>query len=373
MAAVLADEISGALSRFRWMSVVSTDAVAAALGPHRDSRAACATLDLDFLLDGQVQAIGDKVRLRASLIGAQEGSIVWTFKTDRDVADPLTFQDEVTAEIAARIDSHVLSLETQRAAAPDSSSLGPYGLVMQAVTTACQLDPATFHRAGDLLARARRINPNFAPAHIATAQFQMIAVSQGWAPDPQAALKEADEEAAAALAIDAFEAQAWTITGHVRSLLYREREEAIILHQRAMEINPNLPFAWHFAAANFLALGDLMQAKTCLQRHKQLGPSGVHFFGDSAIILLHLLEGKYEEAVRVARTTLRLHPNFVAAYKPYLAALGHLGLHSESRVAREHLLRLEPKFTVQSFLDRASFRRAEDRERYANGLRRAGL
>ena len=372
----LVHELSAALSEFRWISVPAPDAVAAALGPERNTQAAFTSLNLDFLLDGQLQAVGGKLRLRISLISAYEAAIVWTFKTVRDNTDPLVSEDEIAAEVAARIDSHMLSSESHRIGqttlgAPNLGAQDAYALVMRAVRTACSLDPETFASSRELLEQAVRLEPGRPMAHITTALFYLIAASQGWLTEPSMALQRAETEANLALSMDPSEAQAWAITGYVRSVLYQQPEEAVGLLRRATAMNPNLPLAWHFSTGNCLLLGDLPQARACIARYEQLGPTGVHFFGNSALISLCLLEGNDEEAVRIGRTTLRMHRNFVAAYKPFLAALGHLGLHEEAATAYAELRRLEPTFTPETFLQNCAFRRPEDRNRYATGLRLA--
>lgn len=371
IALVLADEISAALSRFRWLSVPSPHSVTAALGPNRDLRAACTELELDFLLDGQVQVMAGVVRLRASLVSARETSIVWTFKADRDSPDLLSFQDEIAAEVAARIDSLILTTESQRVANTNLTSHNAYNLVMRAIQIACRLDPVTFPTAGDLLERALQLEGNRPMAHISAALFHLIAASQGWLGDPRDAMIRAEREANTALSMDPSEAQAWAIAGFVRSSLYQQPEEAQGMLRRAIDMNPNLPLAWHFSTGNFLLLGDLPEARACIERYVKLGPTGVHFFGNSALISLCLLEGRYDEAVRVGRTTIAMHGNFVAAYKPFVAALGHLGLREEASQAYARLQRLEPGFDPQTFLLTSAFRRNEDRDRYAAGFRLA--
>ena len=363
----LVHELSAALSEFRWISVSAPDAVAAALGPERNTQLAFSSQNLDFMLDGQIQAAEGKLKLRISLISAYEAAIVWTFKTVRDNSNLLA-GDEIAAEVAARIDSHLLSSESHRVGQGTLGTQDAYALVMRAVRTACNLDPETFASSHQLLEEAVQLEPDRPMAHITTALFYLIAASQGWLLEPALALQRAEGEANLALSMDPSEAQAWAITGYVRSTLYRQPEEAVGLLRRSIEMNPNLPLAWHFSTGNYLLLGDLPQARACIARYEQLGPTGVHFFGNSALISLCMLEGNDEEAVRIGRTTLRMHPNFVAAYKPYLAALGHLALHDEAAAAYAELRRLEPTFSPDAFLKQAAFRRPEDRDRYAAGL-----
>ncbi len=370
IALALGHEISAALAGFRWISVPAPDAVAAALGPDRNTQAAFTALELDFLLDGQLQLAGGKIRLRAALVSAIEAAIVWTFKTDRNADDLLSFQDEIAAEVAARIDSHIFASESHRASESPLASHDAYGLVMRAVRTACSLDPKTFASAAPLLEQATSLEPNRPMAYISTALFYLIAASQSWYVHPREALIRAENQANIALSMDPSEAQAWAIVGYVRGILHQQPEEATTLLRRAIDMNPNFPTAWHFSAGNFLLLGDLAQARACIRRYEQLGPTGVHFFGNSALMTLCLLEGDDEEVVRIGRITLRMHPNFLAAHKPFVAALGHLR-HPEAPAAYAELRRLEPAFTPKSFLAQTPYRNPAHHTRYLTGLTQA--
>lgn len=370
---ILAGAIGDALAQFRWMSVVSSDTVTAAALSSTGHAVAHEWLDADYLVEGQLFREGARMRLRTTLIDRREQTVLAAFKSETAVSDLLTFQDEVAAQVAACIDAHIQVFESRRAAssryAPDT-----HGLLMQAIALVCRLDPFSFAKASSLLDRAVELEPEHVSTRIGRAQLHMVAASQGWVQNPGAALHKAEEEATIALGLDPFEARALSIAGHVRSLRYRQPGDAVDLHRQALELNPSLPFALHFAAANDLLRGDLDSARASLERHRQLvAPTGQHLFVNSATTLLHLLDGDYEKVVKVSRAVLHLNPSFVAAYKPYLAALGHLGLSAEAKLARSQLLSLDPAFSIKGLLAATPFRRTQDSERMAAGLRRAGF
>ena len=87
----------------------------------------------------------------------------------------------------------------------------------------------------------------------------------------------------------------------------------------------------------------------------------------------HLLLAEYESAAEIGRRAIELNPWFSSAYKGYLAALGYLDRALETEAALNRLLELEPAFSVESAVARSPMTRPEDRARYAEGLRRAGL
>jgi hypothetical protein len=68
-----------------------------------------------------------------------------------------------------------------------------------------------------------------------------------------------------------------------------------------------------------------------------------------------------------------LHPGLSSTYKTLLAALGHLGASREAAEVRRTLLALEPGFSVVSAVARSPLLRPQDRKRYADGLRLAGV
>ena len=106
----------------------------------------------------------------------------------------------------------------------------------------------------------------------------------------------------------------------------------------------------------------------------RLSPSDPHlFFFDHALIMPHLLLAEYESAAEIGRRAIELNPWFSSAYKGYLAALGYLDRAPETEAVLNRLLELEPAFSVESAVARSPMTRPEDRARYAEGLRRAGL
>lgn len=370
---ILAGAIGDALAQFRWISVLSSDTVSAAAWSSTGHAVAPDWLDADYLVEGQLFREGARMRLRTTLIDRREQTILATFKSETVVSDLLTFHDEVAAQVAASIDAHIQVFESRRAASSRYAA-DAHGLLMQAITLVCRLDQFSFAKASSLLDRAVELEPDHVSTRIGRAQLQMVAASQGWVQNPGAALQRAEEEAAIALGLDPFEARALSIAGTVRSLRYRQPGDAIDLHRQALELNPSLPFSLHFSAANDLLRGDLNSARASLERHRQLvSPMGQHLFVNSATALLHLLDGDYEKVVQVSRAVLHLNPSFVAVYKSYLAALGHLGLSAEAKLAGSQLLSLDPAFSVKSLLAASPFRRTQDSERMAAGLRRAGF
>lgn len=371
----LAEEITTALARFRWIAVVSSASLARLGETASDPEALRAALDLDFLLAGTVQRDEARVRVSLRLLDLHAGGeVVWAQRFDQPAADLLALQDEIAAAVVARIDPEILLIEARRAAVAPGRNASAYALVLSAIPAIYRLEKETFLKAGQMLEEAIAREPDDAAAHAWYAYWHIFYVGQGWAPDQAEAMARAGRLAERAILLDPQDARAFAIAGHVRAYLHRRLDEAMVLHERALSLNPNLPMAWVLSGVAHAYAGDHEEALRRILRYRRLSPLDPHaFFFDVALEIAYLLSGRYDEAIELGRQLTEVHPGLSAAWKPYVAALALAGRRAEAEAAAERLIAIEPGFTVERFLATAPFVRQEDRERYARGLREAGI
>jgi TolB-like protein len=99
----LADEITTALSRFRWMFVVSSSSLTRFAQTNRDEAAVRKAFGIDFLLDGTIQRSRNKLRITLRLLDLRAGNqVVWARRFDRQASDLLSVQDEIAARSSRR-------------------------------------------------------------------------------------------------------------------------------------------------------------------------------------------------------------------------------------------------------------------------------
>jgi DNA-binding SARP family transcriptional activator/TolB-like protein len=371
----LAEEITSALARFRWIFLVSSSSIAQFVQDQRDDASLRRTLGLDYVLDGSVQRVGKRLRITVRLVDLQDGSqIVWARRFDRQVDDLLTLQDEVAAEVVAQIDPEILLIESRRAAHRPPQHATAYDLVLRAIPSMTRLERSNFMMAGDLLRQAIDLEPEYASAHGWYAFWLHFLVGHNWSDDPEAAQAEAAHHAERAITLDPQDAKGFTIAGHVRAFLHHRLREAAALHDRALALNPNLAMAWALSALTHLYLGEWDEGERRLDRYKKLSPMDPGAFHyDVGFCVVALMRRDYEGAVTIARTVSELNPAFPGACKPYLSALGHLGQEREAAVVLRRTLVLDPAFSVSRFLATTPFERPQDREHFAQGLRLAGV
>jgi TolB-like protein len=371
----LADEITNALSRFRWMFIVSSNSLGRLAAENRDEAAIRREFGLDFLLDGSVQRAANKNRISLRLLDLRANNqIVWARRFDREATDLLSLQDEVAAEVVAQIDPEILLIEAKRSKSRGPIDATAYDLMLRSIPLMGQMEHQPFMQAGQHLADAIALEPDYAAAYAWYAYWHIFLVGQDWADHPLAMMEKAGELAERAIVLDPFDARGLAISGHVRAFLHRRLREAMVLHERALSLNPNLAMAWALSAVTHAYAGDLEEAERRNNRYKKLSPLDPHaFFFDAFFVLIHMMKHDYEAAVRIGREVSQLNPSFSASYKPYLAALGHLHRDQEAATIRRRLLTLEPDFTIERFLETNPMERDSDKMHYAEGLRLAGI
>ena len=370
----LADEITTALSRFRWMFVVASGSLTRFAQDNRDAAAIRRAFGIDFLLDGTVQRSRNKFRITIRVLDLRAGNqIVWARRFDRQTNDLLTVQDEIAAEVVAQIDPEILLIEARRSAARPRVDATAYDLVLRSIPLMTRMERDSFQQAGEYLKHALVLEPDFAAGHAWYAYWHIFLVGQSWDDDSAETMSRAGTYAERAIVLDPFDARALTIAGHVRAFLHHSLHEAASLHERALELNPNLAMAWALSAITYAYMGNADEAERRNKRYKALSPLDPHaFFLDAVFVIIHLLRHEYQAAVTAGRSVTQLNPSFSGAYKPYLAALGHLRQTQEAATVLAKLLTIEPDFTVERFLSRTPIERIEDRDHYAEGLRLAG-
>lgn len=375
LATGLAREISTALSRFRSIHVVSSDAPMQPAAGQRDDAPVRSTIEVDLLIDGSMQKVGDRLRINVRLLDLRaDNQVIWARGFNSQVTNLFALQNEVAAEVAAQIEAEFIGIEARRRRNICMRDKTAYDLVSSAIAAIRSMEYGAFIKAGDSLARAITLESQYAIAYGWYAYWHTLLVGQGWASNPQRAIIEAGELAEWAVMLDPLDAMGLAFAGHVWARLQHRPREAIGLHEAALSLNPNLPTAWALSAIAHAYIGEAKEAERRNNRYKRLSPLDPNaFIFDGYFTTIYLLQRNYELAAAYGHSVMLMNPLLADNFKPYLAALGHLGRTREAEMARWRLQAAEPDFTIKRFLATTPLSRRSDRRHFAEGLRRAGV
>jgi tetratricopeptide (TPR) repeat protein len=225
-----------------------------------------------------------------------------------------------------------------------------------------------------LIGRALDIDPDNSMIAAWAAHWHLFYGGQRWTRDIALTHAVTKKHALKAIKLDPGNAEALGIYGHICSMVDKDLDSARRYFDRALRLNPSLAIAWAFSALMCSYAGEPDDALPRLDRYRELAPFDAYFSPHETIfVVAHTFKGDYERAVLTGRRVVETNPNFVAAYKPLIASLGHLGRREEAKPYVDKLLALEPNFTVENFAAVYPIKKASDRRRYMEGLRLAGV
>jgi tetratricopeptide (TPR) repeat protein len=367
----LSQEIAAGLSRFRWFDVISPVVLRETgsrgiIGRHEPHG------DFDYVVDGRISQAGKTLSIAVRLLDlAERVDPIWNETFHLAKSDLHRLDEVVTVPLVARIDPAILHIEGQP---KRRRQYGATGLLLLAIPMIFSMSRRKYEEAGNLIERARSLEPGNAMAEAWAAQWHVFHVGQGWSQNPVESYRKAQEHALQAIEIDPENAEALGIYAHCCSIINKNFDAALKYFNRALLLNPSLALNWALSAATYCYIGEPDVAIDRLRRYRELTPADLGFsWFESFYTVAYTFKGDYERAVLVGRRAVKSNPNFTAGYKPLIAALGLLGRVEEARPYVDKLCALEPTFTVERFGEVYPFKRDEDRQRYLTGLRRAGV
>src|ERR1019366_3373502 len=96
----LAEEILNLLAKIKGLKVIARTSAFAFKGKEQDIRKIAETLNVGTILEASVRRAGNRIRVTAQLIEAENGSHLWSERYDRDMTDVFAIQDEIAKEIS---------------------------------------------------------------------------------------------------------------------------------------------------------------------------------------------------------------------------------------------------------------------------------
>ena len=371
----LAEEITTAFSRFRWITCVGPASVAALANDPLSDTERWEQLDLDFLIEGSFRKKDNKITVLLRLANMRgAGAISWGQRFDGFLPDLLDLQDRIASESAAQVAPELLVWEGLESKSRPRVDPTAYDMMLRAIPAIYRLDERAFRESGQLLEQSLALDPSSAACHSWLAHWHLFLLGQGWAGDAEQAMRRADDLSRRAIKLDPEDARGFTVAGHVRAFLNKDAGGALGLHERAIALNPNMALAWCYSGLAHCYLGEHKEAIRRVEHAKRLSPHDPHgFFFDSALGIPLLLDGQYRDSLRMSQQAREHHPGLSSTYKFLLAALGYLGADREAAIARRTLLALEPQFSLREAALRSPLARQQDLDCYLQGLRLAGI
>jgi adenylate cyclase len=367
----MVEEITTALSRFKWLFVIARNSSFTFKGKAIDIKEVGRRLGVRYVLEGSVRKATGKVRIAGQLIDAITGAHVWADTFERDLSDIFVLQDEVTTAVVCAILPKLLRTEIVVATRRRPENLTAYDLQLRAMYQYSRATRKGLAEAIRLADRALELDPGFAFVAALASLCHMVNVVLGFATDPQFDRQEAIRYFRLALSVDDGDPQTLATTAMVSAFMVGDYESSIEMVDRAVALNPNSYWVWLDRGWVYHTAGVPEEAVRSFERAMRMSPIDPlldRLFAGMGMALIELR--RFDEAIAAGKKALRHNPSFSGTYWCLASAFAHLGCDAEAREAAARLLEIDPPFTISAWIARGGQSNAK---LAIEGLRKAGL
>ncbi len=327
-------------------------------------------LGVRYVLEGSIQKSGDRVRINAQLIDAISDQHLWAEHYDRDLKDIFSLQDEVILKITSAMSVNLTAGEQARGWAEGTKSLEAYLKLMQGREYFRKGNRESNALARRMAEEAIALDPKYADAYALLGATHHSDVFFGTG-RPKDSIAKAIELTQKALAMNSSLPEARSRLGVLYSWSGRY-DEGIAEAERAVELDPNSGHANFNLSVVLRYAGKTKESIPAIQKALRLEPIPPDIYVQN-LAMVYWQSGDCKEAVATCDKKLKRDPDSLNSHVIMAAVYGSCGREKEARKEAAEVLGINPKFTVASYTRILPYKNPADRDRTAQGLRKAGL
>ncbi|HEU0081744.1 MAG TPA: adenylate/guanylate cyclase domain-containing protein, partial [Bradyrhizobium sp.] len=243
------EDITMALSRFRWLFVIARNSSFTYKGRAVDIKQVGRELGVRYVLEGSVRKAGNRIRIAGQLIDAGTGAHLWADRFDGAVEDMFDLQDHLTAKVVGAIAPKLQLEQILRARRKPTENLDAYDYYLRGLAKAHRRWTRDGNReALQLHCKAIELDPGLACAHGMAAWCYVQRKARGWMIDQVAEIAEGTRLARKAVKFGGDDPLALCMGGYALGFLTHELDDAAAFMDRGLLVNPNLASAWTLSA-----------------------------------------------------------------------------------------------------------------------------
>jgi TolB-like protein/DNA-binding winged helix-turn-helix (wHTH) protein len=302
------------LARIPGLKVISRTSIMQYQDSHKRLPQIARELGVDGVIEGSVLLSGNRVRITAQLVRGATDQHIWARSYERDLRDLVTLEDGVSQSIAEQVRRQIAPRASRQLASSAAVSPQAREDYLKGRYFWNRRSEADYLKAIAYFQAALSEDPQYAQAYAGLADAYALLGSVPNAKVPRAqAMPKAKEAALTALSLDDSLADAHTSLAFVEMHYEWKFPEAEREFKRAIDLDPNYSTAHQWYAFDLAAMGRLDEAVAELERARQTDPFSAIVNTDAAEMLYY--DHKYDEALRQARATIEMDPNFAHAHR----------------------------------------------------------
>ncbi len=339
----LTDALITQLSRTGQIAVRPTSAILKYNSPEHDAVSTGRDLQVDAVLEGKFQRLGNKLRLTIQMLHTGTRNSLWAESFNAEVTDIFAIQDSIAERVADALSRKLTAEARAKLKKRYTENVEAYQEYLKGRFFWNKRTVDGFTKALTFFERAIEIDPLFALAYTGIADiYNQLPIFDDYT--PRDFFPKAKAAALRALELDESLAEAHASLGFVLLNYDWNWAGAEIAFRRAIELNPTYALAHHWYGTLLLRQGRTGEAVLAAQQAQQLDPL-------SSVITTWLAEslnvsGNCEAAITLHRQTLVMSPDSFYAYFHLALIYAECNRFDEAREAAQTALRLSKEISM---------------------------
>ncbi|MGD2031199.1 MAG: tetratricopeptide repeat protein [Gammaproteobacteria bacterium] len=309
----LSEELLNVLAQVEGLRVAARTSSFYFKDSNEDVRSIASKLGVDHLLEGSVRRSGDRIRVTAQLIKADDGFHLWSDTYDYTVDDVFRIQDEISLAVVDALKVNLLGKERERLTKRATTDVEAHNLYLRGRQFLHLRTLESIRQARKLFQQAVRMDPGYALAYSGLSDsIQLLATNHSMITAAQA---EAESRPLLdrAIALDPEAAEVWASVG-LMEMIANNPEAAEPALEKAVRLNPSYAagYLWLASVRSGPPINDDEGALELYRKVLEIDPLSRVAQNNIAAILMD--QGRTEEAEAEFRRALTLDPDYTGSY-----------------------------------------------------------
>lgn len=305
----MTDEMTSDLAKIGALRVISRTSAMHYKGTSKTVPEIARELNVDGVIEGSVLRTGGRARITVQLISAPFERHIWSESYERDLADILKLQSELSHTIAGQVRAAITPAEETHLH-PESVNPAAYDDYLLGVYFSRKRTPPAIAKAIGYFRAAIQTDPKFASAYAGLAEAYLerevwggVGIGNSRAEVRAATLK--------ALELDNSLAEGHALMGRIHFWYDWDWKRTEEEYESSIELNPGLPETHQFYAFFLQAMGRHDEAIAEAHRAVELDPLAPSCLSDEGRILYRARQ--FDKAIVDFKRALEIDPAFVPA------------------------------------------------------------
>ena len=348
----ITEDIITNLSLWRTFPVISRNSSFTYKGKSMNLKDAAKELGSRYIVEGSVRKGGQRVRITAQLIDAEQDHHLWSEKWDKNLEDIFDIQDEVSASIAAQINPTLEDYERERIERVKPSNYNAWETYLKSLQIFNNRNPSDHEdielkKAQSLCEKSIELDDSMSLAYSLLAKICEWELLQFTTDDSKKTLDEMLTYAKKAEELDSKNPIA--VYGIARHYFFSGKfDQSKFYSERAVQLNPSFPDAQNILGQSLVHSGKFAESEKHFLKAIELNPLDPNaILYKDGLFFAQMGLGNYEIAYSLIEECISQFSK-AGFYKGFRAAvLGYLDKKSEAKNALDVYLSLRPNLKTK--------------------------